>query len=142
MVIVQELFNQSQRFKQIFNLRQITAFHFASLSERNTLIFARYHHRESSIGIICVYILGDSFLLQTSGSIKEVQNRMNWLSAVRRKKKKIFSFSVHWIITKLRFFLFFHTQEKSVVQYWRVSLLYRDIFVRICIGGNRLCRIY
>ena len=27
--------------------------------------------------IICVYILGDSFLLQTSGSIKEVQNRMN-----------------------------------------------------------------
>ena len=38
--------------------------------------------------IICVYILGDSFLLQTSGSIKEVQNRMNWLSAARRQKKK------------------------------------------------------
>ena len=38
--------------------------------------------------IICVYILGDSFLLQTSGSIKEVQNRMNWLSAARRLKKK------------------------------------------------------
>ena len=37
--------------------------------------------------IICVYILGDSFLLQTSGSIKEVQNRMNWLSAAWRQKK-------------------------------------------------------
>ena len=38
-------------------------------------------------GIICVYIFGDSFLLQTSGSIKEVQNRMNWLSAARRQEK-------------------------------------------------------
>lgn len=38
--------------------------------------------------IICVYILGDSFLLQTSGSIKEVQNRTNRLSAARRQKKK------------------------------------------------------
>ena len=36
---------------------------------------------------ITVHILGDSFLLQTSGSIKEVQNRMNWLSATRRQKK-------------------------------------------------------
>ena len=26
--------------------------------------------------------------MQTSGSIKEVQNRMNWLSAARRQKKK------------------------------------------------------
>ncbi|MCB5440666.1 hypothetical protein, partial [Anaerostipes hadrus] len=33
-------------------------------------------------------ILGDSFLLQTSGSIKEVQNRTNRLSAARRQKKK------------------------------------------------------
>uniref|UniRef100_UPI001A9AB0E8 hypothetical protein n=1 Tax=Blautia glucerasea TaxID=536633 RepID=UPI001A9AB0E8 len=31
---------------------------------------------------------GDSFLLQTSGSIKEVQNRTNRLSAARRQKKK------------------------------------------------------
>ena len=46
--------------------------------------------------IICVYILGDSFLLQTSGSIKEVQNRMNWLSAARRQKKKAVAEQTHF----------------------------------------------
>ena len=42
----------------------------------------------------------------------------------------------------MRFFVFFHIQEKSVVQHGRISLLYRDILVSIRTGGNKICRIY
>lgn len=46
------------------------------------------------------------------------------------------------IITKLRFFHFSLTKEKSVVQYGKVSLLCRDFIARISIGGKGICRMY
>ena len=43
---------------------------------------------------------------------------------------------------KIGILSFFHIHEKFVVQYWKVLLLGRDFFVKICIGGIRVCRIY
>ena len=62
--------------------------------------------------IICVYILGDSFLLQTSGSIKEVQNRMNWLSATWRQKKKADNLERRFWFQSRRFFAFTQTYDE------------------------------
>ena len=62
--------------------------------------------------IICVYILGDSFLLQTSGSIKEVQNRTNWLSAARRQKKKQTIWNDGFDFQSQRFFVATQTYDE------------------------------